>query len=113
MLSDLVNIDASRQHIKCNKGYVDAIDLFVDRNDSTGFVLIGRILKLDYIDVVSLPTNMILAESHYKVMYVIGNNNLDLISSVVSAVAKKTENQKHHKKSLCITYRALFILNSN
>lgn len=84
-----ITIDAGRPHIKCNKGYADAIDLYVDRNDGAGFVLIGRLLKLDYIDVVNLPLNMALAEWHYKAMYVIGNDNIGLMSPVVSALVKK------------------------
>ena len=84
-----VNLDAGRPHIKCSKGYADAIDLYVDRKDSLGFVLIGRLLKLDYIDVISLPTNTLLAEWDYKAMYVIGNSNVGLMSSVGSVVVKK------------------------
>lgn len=84
-----VKLDAGRPHIKCTKGYADAIDLYVDRKDGSGFVLIGRLLKLDYIDVVSLPTGTVLAEWDYKAMYVIGNDNVGLMSSVVSIVVKK------------------------
>ena len=84
-----ITIDAGRPHIKCNKSYADAIDLYVDRNDGAGFVLIGRLLKLDYIDVVNLPLNTALAEWHYKAMYVIGNDNVGLMSPIVSIVVKK------------------------
>lgn len=84
-----VNLDAGRPHIKCSKGYADAIDLYVDRKEGSGFTLIGRLLKLDYIDVVSLPTNTLLSEWDYKAMYVIGNENIGLMSSVVSVVVKK------------------------
>jgi hypothetical protein len=84
-----VNLDAGRPHIKCSKGYADAIDLYADRKDSIGFTLIGRLLKLDYIDVISLPANTVLAEWDYKAMYVIGNDNVGLMSSVASVVVKK------------------------
>ena len=84
-----VNLDAGRPHIKCSKGYADAIDLYVDRKDGLGFVLIGRLLKLDYIDVIGLPANTLLAEWDYKAMYVIGNSNVGLMSGVVSVVVKK------------------------
>ena len=84
-----VNLDAGRPHIKCSKGYADAIDLYVDRKDGLGFVLIGRLLKLDYIDVISLPSNTLLAEWDYKAMYVIGNSNVGLMSGVVSVIVKK------------------------
>lgn len=85
-----VSLDADRPHIKCSKGYADAIDLYVDRKDGLGFVLIGRLLKLDYIDVVSLPANTVLAEWDYKARYVIGNDVVGLMSSVVSVVVKKS-----------------------
>jgi hypothetical protein len=62
----------------------------VDRKDGAGFVLIGRLLKLDYIDVVPLPTNTVLAEWDYKARYVIGNDPVGLMSSVVSVVVKKS-----------------------
>ena len=84
-----VILDAGRPHIKCSKGYADAIDLYVDRKDGTGFTLIGRLLKLDYIDVVGLPANTVLAEWSYKAMYVIGNDNVGLMSPLVSVVVKK------------------------
>lgn len=85
-----VSLDADRPHIKCSKGYADAIDLYVDRKDGLGFVLIGRLLKLDYIDVVSLPANTVLAEWDYKARYVIGNDPVGLMSAVVSVVVKKS-----------------------
>lgn len=84
-----VKLDAGRPHIKCNKSYADAIDLYVDRKDGAGFVLVGRLLKLDYIDTVSLPANTLLAEWDYKAMYVIGNDNVGLMSPVVGVIVKK------------------------
>jgi hypothetical protein len=83
-----VSLDADRPHIKCSKGYADAIDLYVDRKDGAGFVLIGRLLKLDYIDAVNLPAGTLLAEWDYKARYVIGNNTVGLMSAVTSIVVK-------------------------
>jgi hypothetical protein len=84
-----VRPDAGRPHLKCVKGNADAVDLYVDRKDGSGFVLIGRLLKLDYIDAVSLPAGVALQEWDYKAMYVIGNNPVGLMSGVVSIVVKK------------------------
>lgn len=84
-----VNLDGDRPHIKCAKGYSDAIDLYVDRKDGAGYVLIGRLTKPDYIDVVNLPANVFLAEWDYKARYVIANNVVGVMSSVVSIVLKK------------------------
>jgi hypothetical protein len=84
-----VTIDGDRPHIKCTKGYSDAIDLYVDRKDGAGFVLIGRLTKPDYIDIVSLPANTALAEWDYKARYVIENNTVGIMSSIASIVVKK------------------------
>ena len=84
-----VKLDAGRPHIKCVKGNADAIDLYADRKDGAGFVLIGRLLKLDYIDITSLPAGIALQEWNYKAMYVIGNDQVGLMSGVVSIVVKK------------------------
>jgi hypothetical protein len=84
-----VTLDGDRPHIKCAKGYADAIDLYVDRKDGAGFVLIGRLTKPDYIDVVSLPPNVLLAEWDYKARYVIANDVVGVMSSVVSIIVKK------------------------
>lgn len=85
----IVKLEAGRPHIKCAKGIADAIDLYVDRKDGSGFVLIGRLLKPDYIDTANLPANTLLTEWDYKAMYVVSNDNVGLMSSVASVVVKK------------------------
>lgn len=85
----VVKLDAGRPHIKCAKGIADALDLYVNRNDGAGFVLIGRLLKTDYIDTSNLPTTTLLAEWEYKGMFVIGNDNVGLMSPTVSIIVKK------------------------
>jgi hypothetical protein len=84
-----VKLDAGRPHIKCSKGIADAIDLFVDRQDGAGFIQIGRLLKADYIDIASLPVGVSLAEWEYKARFVIGNDNVGLMSAVESVVVKR------------------------
>jgi len=84
-----VTLDAGRPHIKCTKGYADAVDLYADRRDNAGFVLIGRLTKPDFIDAASLPANTVITEWDYKAMYVIDNNSVGLMSAVVSVVVKK------------------------
>ena len=84
-----VTLDAGRPHIKCVKGTADAIDLYVDRKDGNGFVLIGRLLKLNYIDVALLPPTISMQEWDYKAIYVIGNNPVGLMSAVVAILVKK------------------------
>lgn len=85
----LVKLDAGRPHIKCVKGIADAIDLYVDRKDGSNFVLIGRLLKADYIDTANLPAATPLVEWDYKAMFVIGNDNVGLMSAVESVIVKK------------------------
>jgi hypothetical protein len=85
----IVRLDAGRPHIKCQKGVADAIDLYVDRRDSVGFTLIGRLLKTDFIDTANLPAATPLAEWDYKAMYVIGNDNVGLMSALESIIVKK------------------------
>lgn len=84
-----ITLDGDRPHIKCTKGYSDAIDLYVDRKDGAGFVLIGRLTKPDYIDVADLPANVVLTEWDYKARYVIANSVVGTMSSVVSIIVKK------------------------
>jgi hypothetical protein len=84
-----VKLDAGRPHIKCAKGIADAIDLYVDRRDGTGYTLIGRLLKMDYIDTANLPASAVLAEWDYKAIFVIGNDQVGLMSPVVSIIVKR------------------------
>jgi hypothetical protein len=84
-----ISLDAGRPNIKCLKGDADAIDLYVDRKDGSGFVLIGRLLKLDYIDIAPLPAAALVQEWDYKAIYVIGNNQVGLMSTVASVVVKQ------------------------
>jgi hypothetical protein len=84
-----VKLEAGRPHIKCTKGIADAMDLFVDRRDGNGFILIGRLCKTDYFDTASLPTGVSLSEWDYKAIYVIGNDNVGMMSLVESVVVKR------------------------
>jgi hypothetical protein len=84
-----VRLEAGRPHIKCAKGIADAIDLFVDRKDGNGFVLIGRLCKMDYIDTAVLPAASPLVEWDYKAMYVIGNDSVGIMSLVESVIVKR------------------------
>lgn len=85
----VVRLDAGRPHIKCTKGVADAIDLYVDRKTGDGFVLVGRLLKPDYIDTVNLPATTPLVEWDYKAMFVIGNDNVGLMSPTTSILVKR------------------------
>ncbi|MCE3278113.1 MAG: hypothetical protein K0S44_304 [Bacteroidetes bacterium] len=84
-----VKLDAGRPFIKATKGIADAIDLFVNRNDGNNFISLGRLLKPEFIDTTNLPSTTPLAEWEYKAMYVIGNDNVGVMSPTVSVVVKR------------------------
>jgi hypothetical protein len=83
-----VKLEAGKPRIKCSKGVADALDLFVDRHDGNGFILLGRLIKLDFIDTASLPSGVTLAEWSYRAIYVIGNDNVGMLSAEASVVKK-------------------------
>jgi hypothetical protein len=85
----IVKLDVGRPHIKCVKSPADALDLYVDRREGEGFRLIGRLLKTDYIDTTGLPATTPLVEWDYKAMYVIGNDQVGLMSQVTSILVKR------------------------
>ena len=84
-----VSLDAGRPHIKWPKGNADALDLYVDREDTAGYILLGRFISPEYIDTYNLPSTMPLAQWDYKAIYVIGNNPVGLYSPAESIIVKK------------------------
>jgi hypothetical protein len=85
----IVKLNVGRPHIKWIKGVSDAIDLYVDRDDGSGFVLLGRLLKNEYIDAATLLAPKIFDEWSYKAIYVIADTQVGLFSNVVSIDVKK------------------------
>jgi hypothetical protein len=84
-----LNLVSHLPHIKCAKRQADAMDLYVDRKDGRGFVLIGRLLKLDYIDKAPLPIDNAILEWSDKGRYVVGNDVVGLMSSVTGVMVRK------------------------
>lgn len=84
-----VKLNVGRPHIKWKKGYSDALDLYVDRDDNLGFVLVGRLLKNEYIDIASLAAGKIFDEWSYKGVYVISDTQVGLFSKVTPVLLKK------------------------
>lgn len=82
-------LDVGRPRLKWVKGYADAIDLYADRNDGSGFVLLGRLLKTEYTDVALLSPGKIFDEWKYKAIYVISDEQVGLFSKVTSVDVKK------------------------
>jgi hypothetical protein len=84
-----VSLDAGRPLVKWVKGASDALDLFVNRNDGAGFVLLGRFITPEYIDTVTLNSTASMMQWDYRGMYVMGNNQIGISSAVVGVVVKK------------------------
>ena len=84
-----VRLDAGRPYIKWIKGDSDALDLYVDRNDGSGFVFLGRLMRNEYVDVASLPSAKVMDEWSYKGIYVIADHPTGLYSGVTSISVKK------------------------
>ncbi len=82
-------LDVGRPRLKWVKGYADALDLYADRNDGAGFVLLGRLMKSEYIDVAVLAAGKIFDEWKYKAIYVISDGQVGLFSKVTSVDVKK------------------------
>ncbi len=84
-----IKLDAGRPHIKWIKGDSDAMDLYVDRDDGAGFVLLGRLMRNEYVDIASLPANKPIDEWNYKGIYVIADQPVGMYSAVSSITVKK------------------------
>lgn len=84
-----IKLNVGRPHLKWVKGVSDAVDLYVDRDDGAGFIFLGRLLKSEYIDVVSLAAPKIFDEWKYKAIYVIADTQVGLYSTIISIDVKK------------------------
>jgi hypothetical protein len=83
-------LDVGRPHLKWQKGYADAIDLFADHNDGAGFVLIGRFLRSEYLDITPLAVGKVAEEYKYKAVYVINDEQVGIMSQVFSITALRS-----------------------
>jgi hypothetical protein len=84
-----IKLDAGRPHLKWTKGEADALDLYVDRDDGDGFVLLGRLMRNEYVDIASLPANKPIDEWNYKGVFVIADQPVGMYSGVSSITVKK------------------------
>lgn len=84
-----ITLEVGKPHLKWKKGYSDALDLYVDRNDGAGFVLIGRLTRNEYLDIVSLPPTKVFDEWQYKGIYVIADTPVGLFSRIASVDVKR------------------------
>jgi hypothetical protein len=82
-------LDVGRPHLKWVKGYSDAVDLYVDRNEGNGFILLGRLLKNEYIDITPIGVGKIFDQWAYRAMYVISDQPVGLYSDPKTIDIKK------------------------
>jgi hypothetical protein len=82
-------LEVGKPHLKWKKGYSDAIDLYADHNDGQGFVLIGRLIRNEYMDITPLAVGKVYDEWSYKAIYIIDDVQVGLYSKVTSVDVKK------------------------
>ena len=79
-----VRLEAGYPVVTYVKGEADGIQLYVDRRDNNGFVLLDKILRTKYIDVHPLPPNTFTATVDYKAKYLISDDEVGLESDIVT-----------------------------
>jgi hypothetical protein len=84
-----IKLEAGRPHLKWIKGDSDALDLYVDRDDGAGFVLLGRLMRNEYVDIASLLPTKPIDEWNHKGVYVIADQPVGMYSAVSSITVKK------------------------
>ncbi len=84
-----ITLNVGRPHIKWTKGQADATDLYVDRNDGLGFVLLGRFTRSEYLDTATLPDDKRFEEWNYKAIFVVADKLVGLYSLVTSVDVKR------------------------
>lgn len=84
-----IKLNVGRPHIKWTKGQADATDLYADRNDGLGFVLIGRFTRSEYLDTSTLPNDKRFEEWNYKAIFVVADKLVGLFSSAKSVDVKR------------------------
>jgi len=81
--------DVGRPHLKWKKGIAEALDLYCDHNDGNGFVFVGRFLRPEYLDLTQPSAGKISDSFKYKGVYVIADQQLGLMSQVLTCTASK------------------------
>ncbi len=82
-------LDVGRPHLKWARSIADAIDIYADHNDGNGFVLIGRFMKVDFLDTTALAPGKVTDDWKYKGIYVIADEQVGLMSEIITVRAAK------------------------
>lgn len=70
--------------LKWKREKADGIYLYVDRRDNNGFVLIDKLVRVEYVDVAPLPANTFTATWDYKAKFMIDDDEIGLFSEIVT-----------------------------
>jgi hypothetical protein len=81
-----VRLNAGRPYLRWNKGESDGANIYVDRNNGSGFTLLAKTFKHEFLDITSLPEGAISANWSYKVKYLIGDDEVGVYSDIVPIV---------------------------
>lgn len=84
-----VVLEVGKPHLKWKKGITDAVDLYADHNDGQGFMLIGRLVRNEYLDITPIGTDKLLDEWKYKAVYVIADVQVGIYSKVTVVDVKR------------------------
>ena len=79
-----IRLESGFPLLKWKKGDSDSINIYVDRRDGNGFVLLAHTVKNSFIDTQALPPNTFTVSWDYKGRYLIGDDEVGQFSQVLS-----------------------------
>lgn len=82
-------LDVGRPHLKWQKSIAEAIDLYADHNDGNNFMLVGRFIRGEYLDITALSPGKIADDWKYKAIFVIADQQVGQMSQVITVRAMK------------------------
>lgn len=78
------NVISGHPKITWRNGKADGVQLYVDRLDNNGFVLLAKRNSTSYIDIAPLPANTQFVTWHYKAKYIIDDEEIGLDSDILA-----------------------------
>lgn len=79
-----IRLEAGFPLLKWKKGDADSVNIYVDRHDNNGFVLLRNTVRNEYLDTQALPPNTYTATWDYKLRYKIGDDEVGNFSPIIS-----------------------------
>jgi hypothetical protein len=85
MTPDLnIRIESGFPLLRWKKGESDGVNIYVDRHDNNGFVLLRRTVRNSFLDAQPLPQNTYTATWDYKIRYLLEDDEVGNFSPVIS-----------------------------